>query len=82
MDGPGTAAPPALRDPRGAQGANGAGSPTWGGVLSSREVWAALRAGTLDAGGALLHEGRPHRLGWWFDGQFFIAQLLPANQYP
>lgn len=50
---------------RGRQGPSGLGP-----VMFSREVWAALRAGTLDAGGALLHEDRLHDLGWWFNGRF------------
>ncbi|WP_437546320.1 hypothetical protein WME97_41970 [Sorangium sp. So ce367] len=49
-------------------------------MMFSREVWAALRAGTLDAGGALLHEGRRHDVPWWFNGRFFAARLLPVDE--
>ena len=48
--------------------------------MFSREVWAALRAGSLDAGGAIVHEGRLHDLGWWFAGGFFAARLLPVDE--
>ncbi|WP_437712364.1 hypothetical protein WMF45_42930 [Sorangium sp. So ce448] len=49
--------------------------------MFSREVWAALGAGTLGAGGALLHEGRLHDLVWWFTGGFFAARLMPADEH-
>lgn len=59
------------------------GPPGLGPVMFSREVWAALRAGTLDAGGALLHGGRLHDLGWWLNGRFFFAaRLVPADEHP
>ncbi|WP_437854007.1 hypothetical protein [Sorangium sp. So ce363] len=56
------------------------GPPGLGSVPFSREVWVALRAGTLDAGGVLLHEGRPHHLGWSFDRGMFTARLLPVDE--
>ncbi|WP_437854017.1 hypothetical protein [Sorangium sp. So ce363] len=56
------------------------GPPGLGPVMFSREVWAALRAGTLDASGALLHEGRLHDLGWWFDRGMFTARLLLVDE--
>ncbi|XXX72534.1 hypothetical protein WMF30_33285 [Sorangium sp. So ce134] len=55
------------------------GPPGLGPISFSREVWAALHGGALDAGGALVHQGRPHHLAWWFDGQFFTARLLPVE---
>ncbi|WP_437712369.1 hypothetical protein WMF45_42945 [Sorangium sp. So ce448] len=77
LEFPSTPRPATYEALRGRQGPPGLGP-----VLFSREVWAALRAGTLDAGGALVHDGRRHDVAWWFDGRFFAARLVPANEPP
>ncbi|WP_438026384.1 hypothetical protein [Sorangium sp. So ce233] len=55
------------------------GPPGLGPVMFGSDIWAALRGGTLDAGGGLLREGRPHHLAWWFDRGIFTARLRPTD---